>query len=114
MSIPWSFSSRSFVTARACCAASSHSSAVFSISGLNTKMCSCISVRPRRLPSTGPCTVLTWTIASPSQLPRVAIVARCGRARPVADVPVADVAAAPADLRQSRIEHRRPGHTSAH
>ena len=50
MSIPCSLRSRSFVTARERCAASSHSSAVFSISGLNTKMCSCIRVRPSRAP----------------------------------------------------------------
>ena len=56
-------------TARACSAASSHSSSVFSISGLSTKMCSCIRVRPRPLPSTGPRTVLTWAIASPRLLP---------------------------------------------
>ena len=72
MSIPWSLRSRSFATARACSAASSHSPAVFSISGLNTKMCSCISVRPSRSPSTGPRTVLTWAIGSPCCSPPAA------------------------------------------
>ncbi len=66
VSIPCSLSSRNFSTARATSAGSSQSSVVFSISGLRTKMCSCMRVRPNRAPSTGPPTVLTWTIALPS------------------------------------------------
>ena len=69
VSTPWSFSSRSRCTAVAWTASSSHSADVFSISGLSTKTCSCMSVDPRSLASIGPRTVLTSGHCSPFRAP---------------------------------------------